>query len=227
MKKNIAIIGANRGIGLALCKLYGKEHFVHAFCRKSNEKLDALTGDTSLKVYENCDVTQFSELPNSARSLEDASIDIFIHVAGVWSDESFPFDSKEDVKSLRFQFETNTIAPLVSVGAFVDKLKPESQIGLITSRMGSIEDNSSGGRYGYRMSKAALNAGGKSLALDLKESGKSVYLIHPGFVQTDMTNGNGHLSADESAQGIAKLFENNGIQESGKFFHVNGEELPW
>lgn len=227
MSKNIAIIGANRGIGLALCKLYSQDHQVHAFCRKSNEELNALAEKNSLQVYEGCDVTKYTDLPTASAKLKDSSIDIFLHVAGVWSDENFPFDLKKDVESLRYQFESNAIAPLMTVSAFLKKLKPQAQVGLLTSRMGSIEDNSSGARYGYRMSKAALNAGGKSLALELQKSGKSVFLIHPGFVQTDMTDGQGHLKPDESAEGIAKIFESKGIEDSGKFFHVSGEELPW
>lgn len=227
MTKNIAIIGANRGIGLALTEHYSSSNKVWAYCRKSNEALEKLSQQNQVEVFEGCDVTEFSDLADSAEKIADSSIDIFIHVSGVWSSETLPFDSSKDVDSLRFQFDTNSIAPLITTSAFLKKLKPGAQVGLITSRMGSIEDNTSGGRYGYRMSKAALNAGGKSLALDLKEAGTSVYLIHPGFVQTDMTDGNGNLTAKESAEGIANIFKNNTINDTGKFFHVSGEELPW
>jgi NAD(P)-dependent dehydrogenase (short-subunit alcohol dehydrogenase family) len=93
--------------------------------------------------------------------------------------------------------------------------------------MGSIADNSSGGYYGYRMSKAALNAAGRSLALDLAPRGISVFLLHPGFVRTDMTGGNGDTSPEQSAANLVARMDALDAADSGSFWHANGQSLPW
>ena len=93
--------------------------------------------------------------------------------------------------------------------------------------MGSIADNTSGGSYGYRMSKAAVNAAGKSLSLDLQPAGVAVALIHPGYVRTEMTGGNGLIDAPEAAAGIASVIERLSLRNTGQFWHSNGETLPW
>jgi NAD(P)-dependent dehydrogenase (short-subunit alcohol dehydrogenase family) len=102
-----------------------------------------------------------------------------------------------------------------------------SKIANITSRMGSIADNDSGGRYGYRASKAALNAFGKSLAVDLKPRGIAVAQLHPGYVKTRMVNFGGLISPEESARGLAERIANLTLENTGSFWHSNGEELPW
>jgi NAD(P)-dependent dehydrogenase (short-subunit alcohol dehydrogenase family) len=109
----------------------------------------------------------------------------------------------------------------------INNFHETSKIAIITSRMGSIADNGSGRRYGYRMSKAALNAAGKSLAIDLEPKGVAVGIFHPGLVSTDMIGGNGDISADEAATRIAGLIDKLVISNSGTFWHSNGEVLPW
>lgn len=93
--------------------------------------------------------------------------------------------------------------------------------------MGSIGDNSSGGQYGYRMSKAALNAAGVSLAHDLKPRGIAVVILHPGAVRTGMTGGRGMIEAEESARGLLKRIDELRIETTGRFLHQNGDVLPW
>ncbi len=220
----IAIIGSNRGIGLALTKHYSKDHEVYAFCRSKSPELSELSTNKNLKVLDGCDVNSFASLQDTAKKCSGVNFDIFIHVAGIWRTENF--DSLNE-QTIMEQLHTNALAPILCVKAFENSLGLGSKVGLVTSRMGSIADNDSGGRYGYRMSKAALNAGGKSLSIDLKDQGVAVFLLHPGFVQTDMTEGHGNLTTKESASGIAKIFEQHDISQSGSFFHVNGEELPW
>ncbi|NCN42650.1 SDR family oxidoreductase [bacterium] len=217
---NIAIIGSNRGIGLALTEHYSKEHQVYAFCRKSSSELVALKA----QVIEGCDVCSKEALDQSAQKVKGVEFDLFLHVSGIMRDESYDSLNPETIQE---QFMANSIAPLLSVKAFENNLKKGSKVGLLTSRMGSIADNDSGGRYGYRMSKAAVNAGGKSLSIDLKDRGISVFLIHPGFVKTDMTGGQGLLTTQESAQGIAKVMASHGIEATGSFYHSSGEVLPW
>ncbi|MEC9318776.1 MAG: SDR family oxidoreductase, partial [Pseudomonadota bacterium] len=109
----------------------------------------------------------------------------------------------------------------------LDNLEGGSKVALITSRMGSIGDNGSGSRYGYRMSKAALNAAGKSLAIDLKDKAIAVVLLHPGYVQTEMVGGRGDISPATAAERLMQRIDELTIETSGSFFHSNGEELPW
>ena len=113
------------------------------------------------------------------------------------------------------------------VRAPLARLGEGARIGLVTSRMGSIGDNTSGGRYGYRMSKAALNMAGVSLAHDLRPRGVAVAILHPGFVRTDMTGGNGLIDPPESARGLADRLEELTLDNTGGFWHMSGEPLPW
>lgn len=220
--KNILIVGANRGIGLALVEEYQMAgDKVYALCRKSSKELEAIN---NIKIIEGAEVSDFNKLKNLANQIED-KIDIMIHVSGIWRDDNLMTDVNWDHFSE--SFEINSIAPLKSVIAFKSCLNKGAKIGLMSSRMGSIEDNTSGGRYAYRMSKTALNSAGKSLSHDLKEDNMAVAILHPGFVQTDMTDGNGNLTPKESAQGLKKVMDNLTMNNSGEFFHSNGEILPW
>lgn len=123
--------------------------------------------------------------------------------------------------------EINAYAPLRVCETLLTHLKSGSKIANITSRMGSIADNDSGGRYGYRASKAALNAFGKSLAMDLKPKGIAVAQLHPGYVKTRMVNFGGVISPEEAAAGIVARIDALTLDNTGSFWHSNGEELPW
>ena len=133
-----------------------------------------------------------------------------------------------DVEAIRQQFEINALAPLRLVSALTSNLSSGSWIALMTSRMGSIADNSSGGSYGYRMSKAALNIAGKSLAIDLKPQGIAVVILHPGLVATRMINFNpSGISPQQSVEGLLKRIDALTLETSGSFWHANGDVLPW
>jgi NAD(P)-dependent dehydrogenase (short-subunit alcohol dehydrogenase family) len=133
-----------------------------------------------------------------------------------------------DPDSLRRQFEVNALAPLRLVRALLDHLTTGAKVALMTSRMGSIDDNSSGGSYGYRMSKAALNMAGKSLAIDLKPHGIAVALLHPGLVRTRMVNFNPQaIPPEEAVRGLLARIDALTLATSGSFWHANGELLPW
>lgn len=128
---------------------------------------------------------------------------------------------------MREQFEVNAIGPLRVTAALAPLLRGGGKVAIITSRMGSIADNGSGGYYGYRMSKAAVNAAGMSLARDLKGRGVAVALIHPGMVATEMTGRNG-IAPAEAAAGVITRIDELTLATSGKFIHAGtGEELPW
>ena len=133
-----------------------------------------------------------------------------------------------DPEGIRRQFEVNALAPLMLARELVPLMPPGSKLALMTSRMGSIDDNSSGGSYGYRMSKVALNIAGKSLAIDLAPRGIAVAILHPGLVRTRMIqfNPNG-ISPDEAVRGLLARIDGLGPANSGTFWHANGEILPW
>jgi NAD(P)-dependent dehydrogenase (short-subunit alcohol dehydrogenase family) len=219
--KNVVIVGANRGIGLELVRCYKNrgEHVI-AICRKSSEELRA----TGAEVIEGVDVTNDQSFAQLAQKLPVDKIDLFIHSAGILRGDQFP---EIDLDSMREQFEVNTLGPLKSVLALKDKLVQGSKVGLVTSRVGSIEDNSSSNNYGYRTSKTALNMIGKCLALDLKDQGIAVALLHPGYVRTEMTGGNGLIEADESAAGLVERMEELNLENTGLFVHTSGERLTW
>jgi NAD(P)-dependent dehydrogenase (short-subunit alcohol dehydrogenase family) len=125
------------------------------------------------------------------------------------------------------QFRVNALAPLLLTRALLHRMAPHAKVALVSSRMGSIGDNSSGGFYGYRMSKAALNAAGVSLAHDLKPRGIAVAILHPGAVRTGMTNGQGSIDPEASARGLLKRIDELQLESTGRFLHVNGTVLPW
>jgi NAD(P)-dependent dehydrogenase (short-subunit alcohol dehydrogenase family) len=221
---NVVITGANRGIGLELAKLYeARGDSVTAICRETNDEIE----DIADQVFPEIDVTKEEQLPSIAMVLDkllDEPIDILINNAGLFRNETL---HTMDSDSIREQFEVNAIAPLMVTHNLLPLMAEGTKIANITSRMGSIEDNTSGAYYGYRASKAALNAIGKSLANDLKEHGVAVVQIHPGFVQTRMVGFNGDISPEQAAAGIAARIDELTLETTGSFWHSNGQPLPW
>ena len=131
------------------------------------------------------------------------------------------------IESFKRMYEVNSLGPLLTTQTLLNNLSEGSKVGIITSRMGSVADNDSGGSYAYRMSKAAVNAAGKSLSIDLKSKGISVGILHPGYVRTDMTNHNGLMDTDESASGLLARMDELNLNNTGSFWHSNGDLLPW
>lgn len=218
---NAIITGANRGIGLELCrKLSDHGYSVLALCRHSSDELDALP----VSVCAGYDVTDQAAIDAFAATVEPASIDLLINNAGIL--HGVPLDNL-DLDSMRRQFEVNALGPLRVTHSLLPAFRPGAKIALITSRMGSIADNESGGSYGYRMSKAALNAAGVSLARDLESRGIAVAILHPGYVRTDMTGQSGLIGAEESVAGLLERIDQLTLETSGSFWHSNGELLPW
>lgn len=222
MTKNIVITGANRGIGLALVQQYVNHgDAVFAVCRTTSQ---ALNNIKNITVIDGIDVVSHTDLARLSDSLAHTQIDILINNAGVLSEETL---GKIDYTCVEHQFQVNAIGPLNTSEMLIKHLKVGSKIVLISSRMGSISDNSSGALYGYRMSKAALNAAGTSLAIDLKNKGISVGLFHPGFVQTSLVNHQGDISTTQAAQALVKRIEELNLHNTGSFRHSNGQTLAW
>lgn len=220
---NVVITGANRGIGLALAKRFSERgDSVVGVCRESSSELDGL----GVRVESGIDVTDRESLDALAERLADAEIDLLVNNAGVM--RSTGLDGLEDqLDDFRLQFEVNALGPLRTTRALLDRLASGARVAIITSRMGSIEDNDSGGHYGYRMSKAAVNMAGRSLAVDLKDRGIAVALLHPGYVRTGMTGHSGFVDPDEAAAGLVERMDELSMDNTGGFRHANGETLPW
>ena len=159
-----------------------------------------------------------------AARLAGTRIDLLVNNAGILSRQTL---DHLDVEAIQDQFTVNALGPLRVTAALRDQLPQGATVGIVTSRMGSMADNTSGGSYGYRMSKAAVNAAGKSLANDLKGDGIAVALLHPGWVRTGMTRNNGLVDADESAAGLIARIDGLSLENTGTFLHMSGEELPW
>ncbi len=219
--KHVLITGANRGIGLELARHYHAEGWrVTGVCRKTSPELD----ECAAQVIEGIDVTREGSLERLTAALQGQTIDLLINNAGVLHDDVL---GSLNIDSLRLQMEVNAFAPLLVCEALLPNLAEGSKIANITSRMGSVGDNDSGGRYGYRASKAAFNAFGRSLAIDLKGRGIAVAQLHPGFVKTRMVNFDGLISPEESAAGLVERIAALTLENSGSFWHSNGEDLPW
>lgn len=221
MGQAVVITGANRGIGLSLCRLYqNRGDTVYAVCRSVSNALEQL----AVQRVEGIDVSQAASMEKLKTAMAGVSIDLLINNAGVLCRESL---GDIDYDIIRQQFEINAMGPLRVTEALLPNLSADAKLAFITSRMGSMGDNSSGGRYGYRMSKAALNSAGVSLANDLKPRGIAVAILHPGLVGTDMISGQGDISADQAAERLTQRIDELSLANSGAFWHSNGELLPW
>jgi NAD(P)-dependent dehydrogenase (short-subunit alcohol dehydrogenase family) len=217
----VCITGANRGIGLELARqLTERGDHVVAACRMSSERLSAL----GVEVVDGVDVSNDGGVARLVAAVGGRRVDILINNAGVLTDESL--DSL-DVDRIRRQLEVNSLGPLRVTAALRGNLGRGSKVAIVSSRMGSIDDNTSGGSYGYRMSKAAANMAGRSLAHDLGGDGVAVTILHPGWVRTDMTGHSGLVDPAESAAGLIARIDELTLETSGEFRHANGERLSW
>lgn len=218
---NTVITGGNRGIGLELVKLYQERgDQVYVICREGNSELERL----GVQVINGVDLTKSESIRTIQKRLSDIHIDLLINNAGIFENETLENLNFETIEK---QFIVNSIAPLHIADALLPLVRQGGKLAFLTSRMGSISDNTSGAYYGYRMSKAALNAAAKSLAIDLVSREIPVVLLHPGFVKTKMTDYQGDITPKEAAAGLFKQIDRLNLDTTGSFFHSNGEKLPW
>ena len=216
------ITGANRGIGLELVRqLKFRGEDVIATCRSTSSELNSL----SVRVETGIDITSRDSLIKLKHNISDIKVDVLIQNAGI---AEFTSLSNLNPESIVNQFQVNALSPLCFVQTMISHLSKSAKIALISSRMGSIDDNSSGGSYGYRMSKVALCMAGKSLSVDLKSQGIAVAILHPGLVSTRMTafTSNG-IQPEESVKGLIQRIDELTLDNTGTFWHSNGEILPW
>ncbi|MEL7034186.1 MAG: SDR family oxidoreductase [Cyanobacteria bacterium J06592_8] len=216
------VTGTNRGIGLEFCRqLQQRGDQVIAVCRSASDELNAL----NVEVVTDIDLTSEASVSKLVEYLGNRTLDVLINNAGIV--ERISLDNL-DFDSIRRQFEINAIGPLRLTHALLPKLKNGSKVILMTSRMGSIDDNTSGGSYGYRMSKVALSMAGKSLSHDLKPRQISVAILHPGLVKTRMTDfTTSGITPEESVKGLLARIDELNLENTGTFWHAKGEILPW
>lgn len=221
MAKTVVVTGANRGIGLSFCRHFSaRGDKVFAVCRQASETLT----DLDVEVIEGVDISTSEDVETLQGKLSGIQVDLLINNAGILRNEVI---GQLDYDSIESQFKTNALGPLRVTEALLDNLVSGSKVAMITSRMGSIADNTSGGRYGYRMSKCALNIAAVSLAHDLASEGIAVGIYHPGLVGTDMIGGYGDITPDEAAERLIQRIDGLSLSNSGTFYHSNGENLPW
>ena len=218
----VLVTGANRGIGLEYCRqLHQRGDDVIAVCRQSSDELTQL----DVRIESGIDLSCEADQSVLAKRLAGVALEGVILNAGIL--QTFGLDDL-DPEGIRRQFEVNALAPLVLARALLNNMSSGGKIALMTSRMGSIDDNTSGGSYGYRMSKVALNMAGKSLAVDLKPRGIAVAILHPGLVRTRMIQFNPlGITPEESVRGLLKRLDGLTLETTGTFWHANGDVLPW
>ncbi len=216
------VTGANRGIGLALVEgLLKRGSHVIGACRIASPAL----AQSGAEVVDGVDVTSEEGVAKLAQAVGDRKLDLLVNNAGIllWGDQLSGIDFDGVLK----QFEVNALGPLRVTAALRARLAKGGKVALITSRMGSIDDNGSGGAYGYRMSKAALNMAGKSLAVDLKPAEVAVAILHPGMVKTDMVGDHGQIEARRRREGSARTHRRAHAGKDRRLRHANGQTLPW
>ena len=228
IKYTVLITGTNRGLGLEFVKQFAIEGYqVIACTRKINKKDELHQLQEKFKTISICklDIANFSSIDQFAK-LFKKPIDILINNAGIYPDSSV---DHVDYKSWLDAFKINTLAAFKMTEAFLPHLKKGQlkKIASLTSKMGSIDDNSGGGEYIYRSSKTALNMVMKSLSIDLKPYDLSVITLHPGWVRTDMGGPNGLIEVDESVAGMKHQIDKLTIRTSGQFIAYDGKKIPW
>ncbi len=227
----IVITGANRGIGLEFCRQYlGRGETVDAAARRPDEakELQALAASSGgrLRIHA-CDVQDDASVKAFAASVAEGPVDLLINNAGVMGE----MQSLEalDLSDVQNTFDVNALGPIRVTRALLPLLQKAkgAKVAHITSKMGAVSDNTSGGAYGYRMSKAALNMASKSMAVDFADTGLTFIVVNPGWVQTDMGGGNAPTPVEESVGNLIRVFDRVGLKDSGKFFNHTGEEVSF
>lgn len=227
----VLITGTNRGIGLEFVKQFiQRGDTVLATCRdlSAATELQALAGENAGLELLQLDVASAASLQAFPAQLHDRAIDIFINNAGVYGPRTTQFGALEGT-TWSSVFEVNSIAPMLLTQLLMDNLSAGTakKLFYVTSKMGSMGDNSGGGSYVYRSSKAALNAAVRSLSVDLREQGFTAALLHPGWVQTDMGGPNALIDTKTSVGGMLQVIDDLSVQTSGGFFNYDGSTIPW
>ena len=227
-KYTVLITGANRGLGLEFAKQYAMDNYEVIACTRKLNKKDDLhklqASHKNISIY-SLDIQNFPSIDQLGKTLEKP-IDILINNAGVYPNSSIDHINYD---AWLEAFKINTLAAFKMTMTFIPHLKKGNlkKVASLTSKMGSIDDNSGGGEYLYRSSKTALNMVMKSLSIDLKPYNLALITLHPGWVRTDMGGPNGLIDADESVYGMKRQIDKLSIKTTGQFIAYDGKKIPW
>jgi NAD(P)-dependent dehydrogenase (short-subunit alcohol dehydrogenase family) len=226
---SVLVTGANRGLGLEFTKQYAADGWNVLACCRAPQQASALlaiaNANKNVEILA-LDVANFAQIDALALQLKDRAIDVLINNAGVYPSSRF---GSVDYDAWAEGFRVNSMAPLKMAEAFVQQLARSQlkKIATLTSKMGSIDDNTSGESYSYRASKTAVNMVMKSLSIDLKSYGISVVTLHPGWVQTDMGGRNALISAQTSVTGLRQVIDKLSLSNTGEFIAYDGKAINW
>lgn len=231
MPETILITGANRGLGLEFTRQYASFGWqVVACCRDPDNavELGQLAASSELVEMMELDVTRPDHIERLAAALDGRPVDILLNNAGTYGQSDARFGNTDPQRWLD-AFAVNTVGPVKVTEALLGNVLAGRRkvIATISSKMGSIEDNQSGGSYVYRSSKAALNMAMRSAAIDLRPRGAIVVLLHPGWVLTDMGGPNAEITVEESVRNLRRILDGLSERDSGSFFDVDGSVIPW
>ena len=220
-RNSVALVtGANRGIGLGwVRRLMTRERPVLAICRERSPELSAL----GVEILDGLDITSAEASTAIAQTLAERRISMLVHNAGLFVKDRL---GELDARRLRQQWEVNALAPLLLTQALQDRFAPGARVILMSSNLASIAQ-STGGHYGYRMSKAALNMVGRTLAKDLAPRDVVVLVLSPGRVRTAMSGYRGDADVDEAAEQLLVLASQASAADAGRFLERDGAHLPW
>jgi NAD(P)-dependent dehydrogenase (short-subunit alcohol dehydrogenase family) len=227
---SIMITGANRGLGLEFARQYAADGWrVLASCRhpETAHDLRELQRTGSVTIFP-MDVTDLHSIDRARADFQDEAIDILLNGAGIFGRRNQKAGNV-DYLAWKEVLDVNTLGPLRVAEAFTDHVAESERklIVTITSGMGSLTDNRSGGAIPYRSSKAATNMVMRSAAIDLAPRGIACVLVNPGWVKTDMGGAGAPLTPTESVAALKRLMATLGLAQSGKFFNYDGREYPW
>lgn len=230
--KTVLVTGANRGLGLEFCRQYAGDGWrVIAACRdpQGAQILNTLAASNPNIEVEALDVADFSQIDALAGKLNGQAIDILLNNAGVYGDQIGHGFGNLDYAAWQTTLNVNSIAPIKMAEAFVPHLLKGSDklIATVSSLMGSLADNSSGGSLLYRSSKAAVNAAMHSLAIDLQPRSIGVLILHPGWVRTDMGGPDALIDVETSVSGMRRRIAEFALPQSGSFIRYDGNIAPW
>ena len=224
--KNILITGANRGIGLKFAEILSANNNIYATARD-------ITNADDLKKFDNIDLLELDLLDKDSiksfcSELKDIPLDMIINNAGIFQDEQME-ETILDPELWLDEIMINAIGPVVLSQKLKENIMSgnDKKIIFISSQMGSIDDNYSGGYYFYRTSKSALNSAAKSLSIDWKADGISVLMLHPGWVRTDMGGSNAKLDIDTSVSKMLDVINSLDMGKTGTFLNYEGKKLEW
>ncbi len=230
-RPTILVTGANRGIGLELIRQFAADDWRVIACARNLDAADQLqalaAGSANVELQE-LDVTDYERMQSLGAELATTAIDILLSNAGIYGPKGVAFGAV-DAERWREVLEVNTIAPLMLAQAFVDSVATSKRklIAVVSSKVGSIADNSSGGSYAYRSSKSAVNQVVKSLSIDLADRGITTLSLHPGWVLTEMGGPNAEIDTRESVAGLKSILQQAGPAQNGCFIEYNGQPIPW